>query len=671
MCVQLSTLFPSVSTRPANQLTNLFTESTSFQPTDATTKLEFSSGLTQEHPSNPTKGSEETTPELSSDSIQDSSTRTTDEFSTGSNEPTLFNLKALSTEFSSEAAQDFSSTSTEPLYRSSGASTHQQKTYFNEPTWQTHENHSPSAHDFSALSTEGTRSTENYSGPFIPHSTTDQQESRESSDWLSTDPMQGSTTPDLALGHRISSIEVASSNYYSTVQQQGTTDEALLGNTSDPSPVSLMTILSSVQTQRTSAYQDTTEHDALGSTHTDDFIGTEVSMHGHTTEISSEASQRIETYRSTDLQLTDSTEFGNAETATAFGSDSTIRNVMQSSDGYSSPLTKEYTTRSLQTSSTEFPGYTAAESTVLYHRGTTTDRISETEDQVYSGSTTEQAGSSNTEHGVSSGGLSSVTLDYLSTYDRSSSATSLWSTEDDHIRSTLEFTTELAAPSSTHPAISSSASDLSLGTSFSNGETTGITREPNIITDSLAGYSNSNTVPIFAHSTKEYTSASNRQSVSWTTEESSTGSDDYRSSSQSLAIELTDVPTENPFTERASPTNQALLTEGPYSDESEETSEYSTGIHYTAHEEYTTDPTYEHTSISQRHSTDFSSEATDNLFSSTQEANPPSSDYTAVTLHSSSVETTTEHSRSLGLSSILTTGDILLMPNRSSFSKLG
>ena len=591
MCVQLSTLFPSVSTRPANQLTNLFTESTSFQPTDATTELEFSSGLTQEHPSNPTKGSEETTPELSSDAIQDSSTRTTDEFSTGSNEPTLFNLKALSTEFSSEAAQDFSSTSTEPLYRSSGASTHQQQTYFNEPTWQTHENHSPSAHDFSALSTEGTRSTENYSGPFIPHSTTDQQESRESSDWLSTDPMQGSTTPDLALGHRISSIEVASSNYYSTDQQQGTTDEALLGNTSDPSPVSLMTILSSVQTQRTSAYQDTTEHDALGSTHTDDFIGTEVSMHGHTTEISSEASQRIETYRSTDLQLTDSTEFGNAETATAFGSDSTIRNVMQSSDGYSSRLTEEYTTRSLQASSTEFSGYNAAESTVLYHRGTTTDPISETEDQVYSGSTTEQAGSSNTEHGVSSGGLSSVTLDYLSTYDRSSSATSLWSTEDDHIRPSLEFTVELAAPSSTHPAISSSASDLSVGTptEHTKSETTGITREPNLITDSLTGYLNT-TEPTFAHSTEEYTSTSNRQSVSWTTEESSTGSDDYRSSSQSSAIELTDVPTENPITGRTSPTNQALSTEGPYFVRSEETttSEYSTcnslhysrGIHY-------------------------------------------------------------------------------------------
>ena len=324
MCVQLSTLFPSVSTRPANQLTNLFRESTSFQPTDATTELEFSSGLTQEHPSNPTKGSEETTPELSSDAIQDSFTRTTDEFSTGSNEPTLFNLKALSTEFSSEAAQDFPLTSTEPLYRSSGASTHQQQTYFNEPTWQTHENHSPSAHDFSALSTEGTGSTENYSGPFIPHSTTDQQETIESSDWLSTDPVQGSTTPDLALGHRISSIEVASSNYTSTDQQQGTTDEALLGYTSDPSPVSLMTILSSVQTQRTSAYQDTTEHDALASTHTDDFIGTEVSMHGHTTQISSEASQRIETYWSTDPQLTDSTEFGNADTATAFESDSTI-----------------------------------------------------------------------------------------------------------------------------------------------------------------------------------------------------------------------------------------------------------------------------------------------------------------------------------------------------------
>ena len=404
-------------------------------------------------------------------------------------------------------------------------------------------------------------------------------------------------------------------------------------------------------------------------------------MHGHTTQISSEASQRIETYWSTDPQLTDSTEFSNAETATAFESDSTIRNTMQSSDGYSSRLTEEYTTRSLQASSTEFTGYTAAESTVLYHRGTTTDRISETEDQVYSGSTTEQAGSSNTEHGVSSGGLSIVTQDYLSSNNRSSTATSLWSTEDDHIRSTLEFTAELAAPSSTHPAISSSASDLSLGTSLehTNGETTGITREPNIITDSLAGYSNSNTEPIFASSTEVYTSASNRQSVSWTTEESSTGSDKYLSSSQSSAIELTDVPTEYPFTERASPTNQALLTEGPYSAGSEETTtnEYSTVIHYTTHEEYTTDPTYEHTSLSsvnlpsQLHSTDFSSEATDNFFSSTQEANPPSSDYTAVTLHSSSSETTTEHSRSLGSSSILTTGDILLLPNRSSFSKLG
>ena len=254
MCVQLSSLFPSVSTRLANQLTNLFTESTSFQPTDATTELEFSSGLTQEHPSNPTKGSEETTQKLSS--IQDSSTGTTDECSTSSNEPTLFSLKALSTEYSTEATQDktnwfsnnpgsipsystpidstpspsteqidvtnlghtteqnFTSTSTEPLYRSSGASTRQEQTYSSKSTWQTHEHHSPSAHGFSALSTEGTRSTENYSGPFIPHSTTDQQETRESSDWLSTDPVQGSTTPDLALGHRISSIEVASSNYY-------------------------------------------------------------------------------------------------------------------------------------------------------------------------------------------------------------------------------------------------------------------------------------------------------------------------------------------------------------------------------------------------------------------------------------------------------------------------
>ena len=361
--------------------------------------------------------------------------------------------------------------------------------------------------------------------------------------------------------------------------------------------------------------------------------------------------------------------------------DSTIRNTMQSSDGYSSRLTVEYTTRSLQASSTEFPGYTAAESTVLYHRGTTTDPISETEDQVHSDFTTEQAGPSTTEHGVSSGGLSSVTLDYLSTYDRSSSATSLWSTEDDHIRSTLEFTAELAAPSSTHPAISSSASDLSLGTSLehTNGETTGITREPNLITDSLAGYSNSNTEPIFASSTEEYTSASNRQSVSWTTEESSTVSYEYLNSSKSSAIELTDVPTENPFTARTSPTNQALSTEGPYSAGSEEatTNEYSTGIHDTTHEEYNTDPTYEHTSISSvkppslRHSTDFSSEASDKLFSSTQEANPPSPDYTTVILQSSSLETTTEHSWSLGLSSILTTGDILLLPNRSFFSTLG
>ena len=391
VCVQLSSLFPSVSTRLANQLTNLFTESTSFQLTDATTKLEFSSGLTQERPSNPTKGSEETTqklssiqdsstgttdecstvsneptlfslkalstdystearldktdlssnnrcgissystlidstpsssteqiditnlghtteqdftststdseemtPELSSDAALDSSTRTTDEYSTSSNEPTLFSQKALSTEYSTEATQDktnwfsnnpgsipsystpidstpspstelidvtnlghtteqdFTSTSTEPLHRSSGASNRQEQTYSSEFTRQTHEHHSPSAHDFSALSTEGTRSTENYSGPFIPSSTTDQQETRELSDWLSADPMQGSTTPDPAQGHSISSLDVASSNYYTTDQQHGTTDEALQGYTSDPSPVSLMTILSSVQTDRTS-----------------------------------------------------------------------------------------------------------------------------------------------------------------------------------------------------------------------------------------------------------------------------------------------------------------------------------------------------------------------------------------------------------------------------------
>ena len=436
MCVQLSTLFPSVSTRPANQLTNLFTESTSFQLTDATTELEFSSGLTQEHPSNPTKGSEETTPELSSDAIQDFSTRTTDEFSTGSNEPTLFSLKALSTEYSTEATQDktnwfsnnpgsipsystpidstpspsteqidvtnlrhtteqdFTSTSTEPLYRSSGASTRQEQTYSSESTWQTHEHHSPSARGFSALSTEGTRSTENYSGPFIPSSTTDQQETREPSDWLSADPMQGSTTPDPAQGHRISSLDMASSSYYTTDQQQGTTDEALQGYTSDPSSVSLMTILSSVQTDRTSesvtgsTYQDTTEHDALG-TQTDDFITTEVSMHGHTTQISSEASQSSETYWSTDPQLTNSAEFGDAETTTAFKSDSTIRNTMQSSVGYSSGLTEEYPTRSLQASTTEFPGYTAAESTILYHQSTTADPTSETGNQVHSDFTTE------------------------------------------------------------------------------------------------------------------------------------------------------------------------------------------------------------------------------------------------------------------------------------------
>ena len=292
VCVQLSSLFPSVSTRLANQLTNLFTESTSFQLTDATTELEFSSGLTQEHPSNPTKGSEETTQKLSS--IQDSSTGTTDECSTGSNEPTLFSLKALSTDYSTEARQDktdwssnnrggissystlidstasssteqiditnlghtteqdFTSTSTDSEEMTPELSSDAVLDSSSECTWQTHEHHSPSAHGFSALSTEGTRSTENYSGPFIPSSTTDQQETREPSDWLSADPMQGSTTPDPAQGHRISSLDMASSSYYTTDQQQGTTDEALQGYTSDPSSVSLMTILSSVQTDRTS-----------------------------------------------------------------------------------------------------------------------------------------------------------------------------------------------------------------------------------------------------------------------------------------------------------------------------------------------------------------------------------------------------------------------------------
>ena len=288
-------------------------------------------------------------------------------------------------------------------------------------------------------------------------------------------------------------------------------------------------------------------------------------MHGHTTQISSEASQSSETYWTTDPQLTDSAEVGDAETTTAFKSDFTIRNTMQSSLGYSSGLTEEYPTRSLQASTTEFPGYTAAESTILYHQSTTADPTSETGNQVHSDFTTEQAGPSNTEHGVSSGGLSSVTQHYLSSNDRSSTATSLWSNEDDHIRPSLEFTVELAAPSSTHPAISSSALDLSVGapTEHTNGETTGITREQNLITDSLTGYLNT-TEPTFASSTEEYTAASNLQSVSWTTEESSTGSDKYLSSSQSSAIELTDVPTENPIKGRTSPTNQALSTEGPF-----------------------------------------------------------------------------------------------------------